>query len=240
MTLSIKSLTIILSVISLLAMGIAVFDNLQDTNDRSLLRSSNSDISKARVLPNSVKNNDQALQNIEILNQQINGLQQKQKELFEKIDGLVEVFKDFDEKQNKESSGQLNFEPNEEKYDMYYRSDEEIIQNRNESYQMDMANQEIDGAWREHAHGKVESMFDDESFSDSSIVSVDCRSTLCELDLSHENESAAENFMEEFPAHMAWNNESFIETKKQSDGSIRTKIYFSRDGQALPSLSEEE
>ncbi len=238
MNLSNKSLTIII-VLSVCGLGFVFFDNPNESNDRRTLRLLDSDKSETRVhfdMMQEVESQDADpyTEVIEILNQELIVLRQDQNKMLETINLLVNKFENLVEQQYLTSLGQASVVQNDdEEYSAIKKSEEEIIQIRIESYESNLASQEIDSIWREQAHEKIESMIENQLVADSSIVSVDCRSSLCKLDLAHANEVAVDTFLEEFPAYMAWNNESFIKTEYQSDGSIRTMIYFSRDGSSL-------
>lgn len=248
MNLSNKSLTIII-VLSICGLGFVVFDNPNESNDREALRLLGSDKSETRahfdmVQEDESQDTDPHIEVIEILNQELIVLRQDQNKILETVNALVNKFENLEEniaeQQYLTSLGKTSVVQNDdEEYSVMKKSEEEIIQIRTENYESNLASQEIDSIWREEAHEKIESMIENQLVADSSIVSVDCRSSLCKLDLAHANEAAVDNFLEEFPDHMAWNNESFIETEHQSDGSIRTMIYFSRDGSSLPGNTQE-
>ena len=244
MNLSNKSLTIII-VLSICGLGFVVFDNPNESNDRKALRLLDSDKSETRahfdmVQEDESQNTDPHIEVIEILNQELIVLRQDQNKILETINALVNRFENLDEQQYLAFLGQTSVVQNDdEEYSAMKKSEEEIIQIRTENYESNLASQEIDSVWREQAHEKIESMIENQLVADSSIVLVDCRSSLCKLDLAHANEAAVDTFLEEFPDHMAWNNESFIETEHQSDGSIRTMIYFFRDGSSLPGNTQE-
>ena len=237
MTLSNKSLTMVVVATGICGLGFAVFDSPNISNDRSEMRSLDLGKSERRTRLNVIKIEDDDIQNnVDNLNQEIIVLRQDQQKIFEKMDDLIGEIKRLDEQQSYSSSVQENRLSSDEKVYASEKEINEMNQIRNESYQTNLIGQEVDSVWSELAHEKVNSLISKESFIDSSVVSIDCRDTLCQLDVSHGDQSAMENFIEEIPAHMAWNNESFIETVEQADGSVVTKIYFSRDGHSLPSI----
>jgi len=248
MIISNKSLTIIIAALCVSGLGFVVFDSPEKFNERSVARSLNSDYSQESESQNIMQGNEYLLENIDVLNQEILILRQNQKRMSDKMDELVSVsdrmdelvsaFEKLDVENNYTSLQENNLTLTDGNTDIFQISDKEIIQMRNEAYESNLTSQEIDSVWREQAHEKIESLIEAQESAGSSIVSVDCRDTLCKLDLAHADQSSAENFLEEFPAHMAWNNESFIETEIQIDGSIRTMVYFSRDGESLPATGQ--
>jgi hypothetical protein len=235
MTLSKKLLTIAIAVSSVIGLIFVVSDNSKESNDRGSLRSSDVDISESPTLPGITKTKNQRSDKIEALNQEIMILKQNQRQLLERVGGLVAMIQEFDERNSQVLVGQAGIaEIDDTVNNPYYPRDDEVALARIEHYETNLATQHIDSNWGNQVYVEIESMLQDQTFMDSSIVSMDCRETLCMLDMMHVNEEAMDSFLGEFPHRMAWNNDSFVKTEGQGDEGFRTMMYFSRDGHSLP------
>ena len=239
MFLSNKLLTIAIAALGVIGVVFAVLDKSTESDDRSALRPSDLEIPERPVLPSISQTGDQLIENIASMNQEIMVLRQNQTQLRERVEELVTMLRDLDEQPGLAPvglSGTTGIDDT--AINAYEPSDDEIAYTRIESYETNLASQHIDSNWSDQVYAEIESMVQNESFIDSSIVSMDCRETLCKLDMTHVSENAMDSFLGEFPHHLAWNNDNFVKTEEHGDGSFRSMIYFSRDGHPLPGADQ--
>lgn len=188
---------------------------------------------KEALSPHASSEKDNALLIIQNMNKKIRELQHHQYKTREKIDQFSRAIAQLESIQSLELTQTSVNQDIESKVTPYSKSDEEIIETKANHLEYNLTAQDVDDQWSEHTRDQFLTLLDNEQYEDSDIVSVDCRSTLCRIDIEHADNTAAEQFMEELPVHMAWNNESFSRTETSIDGSVQTMLYFSKDGHVL-------
>ncbi len=102
-----------------------------------------------------------------------------------------------------------------------------------------LQNEETDMAWSDQANNKITNIFASDPLQKSSLLSVDCRSTLCKLEVMHDKNydqesfemSMVESFAETLPRG------TMIHDPARPNVSV---IYMARKGYALPRPRKEE
>lgn len=110
---------------------------------------------------------------------------------------------------------------------------EQLRQLRLGQLQNAFAAEEPDNGWSIPAEEQLTKLVS-QSTSSSSLLDVQCRATLCQLDLAYVNEEAMSDFFKYFPNALAWNASGEITAREENNGQIRIKLFLSRDGHSLP------
>ena len=76
-----------------------------------------------------------------------------------------------------------------------------------------------------------------EAFAGVSLVTADCRVTLCRMEVLFSNQEGMGSFLGEFANAVGWNSQGVINfLPPDSSGSSRIVYILSKDGETLPSL----
>jgi TolA-binding protein len=73
-----------------------------------------------------------------------------------------------------------------------------------------------------------------EAESRSALVEAFCCTTLCRIELLHENASAMESFMHEFPQQLGCQAHAHLDIVHNADGSLSMVMYLAKDGHTFP------
>ncbi|WP_445170919.1 hypothetical protein [Microcoleus sp.] len=90
-----------------------------------------------------------------------------------------------------------------------------------------------DKAWSIPTEERLKNLVS-QSFSHSNLLDVQCRETLCELDVSYDNQEAMNSFFRTLPHTLGWDASGEITYLEENDGQIRIKLFLSREGRNLP------
>lgn len=71
------------------------------------------------------------------------------------------------------------------------------------------------------------------------LVATDCRTTLCKVEFWHSDPAAMNEFLDQFPVALAWNTDLRFDTEVEN-GQVRSVVYLTRDGVAMPRLAAEQ
>jgi hypothetical protein len=91
-----------------------------------------------------------------------------------------------------------------------------------------------DRAWGNQMESRVTSAVSAAAFPGTHVESVDCRSTLCKVVLSHDD-AAAEQAVGSFPMAVPEFAEGTLSASNDAKGRLLTVGYFARSGHKLPS-----
>lgn len=92
----------------------------------------------------------------------------------------------------------------------------------------------IDADWSTDATQALERAFASEELSNASVHSAECRSTLCRVDVEHEDPEKAGEFEMWFGKQIAEMLPRFSLFQEEVDGRAITVVYLARDGHKLP------
>lgn len=99
--------------------------------------------------------------------------------------------------------------------------------------------QETDEQWSADVTESITAVFADKSFSDTALAQVQCRSTLCIVEVDHPNSSAVDEFDMEFQMQMGGQLPQTNYTSKQNDdGSVTVTMYMAREGYEFPQVEQ--
>lgn len=95
-----------------------------------------------------------------------------------------------------------------------------------------------DRSWSREASHQVRSGLRDILQDGTQLTSVDCRSSLCKVSLTHADLSAQMNFIDKVVMEDAfWPHGSVVMKEAQSNGQTATSVFFVREGRPLPMLN---
>lgn len=100
----------------------------------------------------------------------------------------------------------------------------------------------FDSAWARPTEQRIHDAMLDESLRESSLQSVRCRSSVCEVMVSHLTADAQTMFDERFATLGPETSEAMYQPRVDADGKLSTVCYLARPGQpatfALPAGRE--
>lgn len=96
--------------------------------------------------------------------------------------------------------------------------------------------QEPDPEWADETLDKLYTIFESEKMQGIHLVDASCASTLCQMDLTVDQEASMEESLQHLAQNRSWDGATFVAANK----SGQIKIYFARDGHDLPSSETDE
>jgi hypothetical protein len=72
------------------------------------------------------------------------------------------------------------------------------------------------------------------------LMSTDCRTTLCRLEVWSTDLAAMGEFLDSFPAALGWSTDMRMETQEDAGGGVVTTLFMTRNGVAMPTLAAEQ
>jgi hypothetical protein len=97
-----------------------------------------------------------------------------------------------------------------------------------------------DAAWAREAEGRVaEVMRSEELAGGNKIVQLDCRQSLCTLEIEHATSAAAEWLPMQLPLALPEFGATWT-TAKQEDSALRSIFFMTRKGTTLPDLQDRD
>ena len=103
-----------------------------------------------------------------------------------------------------------------------------------------MVSEPYDDSWSVGTDKILREAIDQEKFANSAFAEIDCRSTLCRMDISHADFNSENLFLQEFFGDTGFTSMDVFYTREEyTDGSVDVTMYMSRDGHRLPSLPTE-
>ncbi len=196
-------------------------DNISAVKAQQTTRSQ-SHVKVISPAPNNVNPGD-----IEALSQ---ALTQLSKEMVTLKQAMIELRqqKDTDNVDYDEEEQQLS---GEEEIIAQLEEDEQYHQDRVEWIDSGFMSEIIDPAWASQSSASIYQVLETDEFANTSMIDMECRATLCRIEVEHDDNESAERFALGFPMGVS---ESFSKlTSHQSeneDGSSNTVIYAIRDG----------
>ena len=91
-----------------------------------------------------------------------------------------------------------------------------------------------DPTWSRQTEASLTQAVTSSAFDGSQLLAADCRTTLCQMEVSHESEVAREGFIDNFPFALSFDTEVFYQRIEDERGTPYTVMYMARTGQRLP------
>lgn len=101
----------------------------------------------------------------------------------------------------------------------------------------EMSKEPYDDIWAPEMQETIATTLQNQKFGGSELVTVACKSSLCRIDVEHDNADAESEFLHSFvPTAGYTDTEVFYSRSEGSDGRSEMTYYISRDGLGMPSL----
>ena len=110
------------------------------------------------------------------------------------------------------------------------------LQRKADHYEHNFRTAELDPSASGLAESPLKAAQFNSEFEGSTMGAIECRGTLCRMELTHKNEAATQSFMSHFPDVLPWGTQGQFIADRQTDGSIHGVFYFSTNGHQLPLL----
>lgn len=108
------------------------------------------------------------------------------------------------------------------------------VSDRLNQLELAIQQQDTDPSWSDFANEQIATVVSSGDFSGSNVITSDCRSSFCSLDVQHEDQESMEKFMNTFSAKLGWNNSAGqFQIIEQGDQYV-TRLYVSRSDYSLP------
>jgi hypothetical protein len=76
--------------------------------------------------------------------------------------------------------------------------------------------------------------------SQARLVSTDCRTTLCRLEVWSTDADAMGEFLDSFPTALGWSTDMRMDMQASAGGGVVTTLFMTRNGVAMPTLAAEQ
>ena len=100
--------------------------------------------------------------------------------------------------------------------------------------------QAVDRDFRDRAQAEINTAMEKLGSTAVQLLSIDCRRTLCQLELSSSDPAAMADFLENFPAALGWSTDLRMDTRESPGGGVVTTLFMTRDGVAMPVIAAEQ
>jgi hypothetical protein len=95
-----------------------------------------------------------------------------------------------------------------------------------------------DPSWSRQTEASLSQVVTGAAFDGSRLLTAACRTTVCQVEIGHESETAQEGFIKHFPFALPFDTEVFYQQIEDAAGTPYTVMYLARAGQRLP-MSEQ-
>ena len=112
------------------------------------------------------------------------------------------------------------------------------VQDRITTLETAFAAQAPDPRWSPQAVDHITHVLNSDALSGTTLANLACATTLCRLEVRHDDEDSRDRFMSEiFPA-LGWQTKAYSQAVTQTDGGFTTVLYVAREGYSLPPISK--
>ncbi|WP_394822964.1 hypothetical protein [Pendulispora albinea] len=108
-----------------------------------------------------------------------------------------------------------------------------------DAYAATLTGENRDNAWAVRAEQRIVSQIRSASRAGTALESVDCRETLCKVDVRHTSQATYEAFLDDTftrARDFIWNAPVFISRKEGAGEDVHVVMYIAREGYSLPTL----
>lgn len=106
---------------------------------------------------------------------------------------------------------------------------------RVEAIEAALLGESVDSAWSLEASGGIEQVFTRGLFREARLLGVECRASLCRVEVLHRSPAELPQFTATFPAEVAaYANRMTMRQTLNEDGSVITVLYLGREGYPFP------
>jgi hypothetical protein len=109
---------------------------------------------------------------------------------------------------------------------------------RMQTYESTLQAESFDHIWSREATDTLREVFADEALSATVVYGIECRATLCRVNVTHANPEERRQFEQTFVGKVTGILPSAVlHTEEREDGSSVSTIYLARDGHRFPRVS---
>lgn len=98
----------------------------------------------------------------------------------------------------------------------------------------------VDREFSDRAQADIDAAIGNIGSSEVRLVSTDCRTTLCRLEVWSADIEAMGEFLDGFPAALGWSTDMRMDTQVGAGGGVVTTLFMTRNGVAMPTLAAEQ
>jgi hypothetical protein len=98
----------------------------------------------------------------------------------------------------------------------------------------------VDPDFRDKAQADIDAAINNLGSTGVRVVSTDCRTTLCRLEVWSTDIEAMGEFLDNFPATLGWSTDMRMDTQQSAGGGVVTTLFMTRNGVAMPTLAAEQ
>ncbi len=88
--------------------------------------------------------------------------------------------------------------------------------------------------WNEKATKKINTIMEDEAVSSADLKNIDCRESLCRVQIEFPNDDTLDNFKELWAVKGPTYGQDFGKVEKSDEGQTKVTVYFSREREQRP------
>ncbi|MEE9397883.1 MAG: hypothetical protein V3V31_12810 [Methylococcales bacterium] len=185
----------------------------------------------------SLTRNDGAKLNSPQFNRELSDLRQRLKKLnqvvSEQSSELASLRTKIDNMEDPEMDGEKD-------YSGITKSEEKAMQ-RIALLEENVRSEPVDNNWTPQAEDAIHRALSDAELGGTAIINVDCRSTLCRMEIAHDNSQALLAFQDTFFSQVSGLLPGVLmDHIERENGTTETVVYLARESYALPSLEEEQ
>ncbi|MGQ0443644.1 MAG: hypothetical protein ACT4O2_00590 [Beijerinckiaceae bacterium] len=93
----------------------------------------------------------------------------------------------------------------------------------------------VDSAWSGSTADRIREIFTGDELAGASLQDIDCRATLCRIEVQHRDEAKLREFQRLFPLRVSQVLPRLMMHRiENADGSVTTYLYLARQGHRLP------
>lgn len=96
-----------------------------------------------------------------------------------------------------------------------------------------LSSESLDEAWSVQAMDQIARISENLQHDGSTLGYMDCRATLCKLEVNHRDREALVRSTEALPMELKWNSTMTMHVTNHADGTNTSVVFISRDGYDL-------
>jgi hypothetical protein len=108
------------------------------------------------------------------------------------------------------------------------------LEAREKTVESALESQPVDRNWAQDVASTVSAAMSEPELAGSSIERLDCRSTICRIEISHVDQAARDNFFAAFQLDVHSLPNGMMIPREGANGRPATLAFFSREGTRLP------
>ncbi|MCI0655125.1 MAG: hypothetical protein L0Y39_11700 [Methylococcaceae bacterium] len=113
--------------------------------------------------------------------------------------------------------------------------DQQQIQAYAQTIEASLETETVDSGWSGSTSDRIREVFTGDGLAGASLQDIDCRATLCRVEVQHRDEAKLREFQRVFPFKVSQVLPRLMMHRiENADGSITTYLYLARQGHRLP------